>query len=74
MKKSEILFENLDKGGTVALLNRYFISIQQRSQWWDAFLDNHVLEGIKAWLEPLADASLPALDIQRAMFKTLSEV
>ncbi|KAJ3224717.1 Transcription factor iws1 [Clydaea vesicula] len=37
----------------------------------EQFLDNHLLEGMKAWLEPLPDASLPSLDIQRVMLSVL---
>ncbi|RKP26392.1 hypothetical protein SYNPS1DRAFT_27913, partial [Syncephalis pseudoplumigaleata] len=37
----------------------------------DAFMDANVLEAIRVWLEPLADRSLPPLDIQQAMFKIL---
>ncbi|KAI8825612.1 uncharacterized protein EV422DRAFT_563443 [Fimicolochytrium jonesii] len=43
----------------------------QRDQLQDQILDNHLLEGVRLWLEPLPDASLPALDIQRAMFDVL---
>ncbi|KAJ3167168.1 Transcription factor iws1 [Geranomyces variabilis] len=45
-----------------------------RQQNYDQYLENHILEGIKAWLEPLPDASLPSLDIQMAMFDVLSKM
>ncbi|KAJ3159096.1 Transcription factor iws1 [Geranomyces michiganensis] len=45
-----------------------------RQQNYDQYLENHILEGIKAWLEPLPDASLPSLDIQMAMFDVLGKM
>jgi hypothetical protein len=44
----------------------------QKTQFADQFLDNHLLEGIKTWLEPLPDGSLPSLDIQKVLVKALS--
>ena len=42
---------------------------------FEQFLDNNILEGIKAWLEPhLGDGSLPNLDIQRSMIRALMEM
>ncbi|OUM58504.1 hypothetical protein PIROE2DRAFT_47923, partial [Piromyces sp. E2] len=37
-------------------------------------LQNDILKGMKAWLEPLPDGSLPSLDIQRAMFDMLDKM
>ena len=34
-------------------------------------IDNNLLEGVKRWLEPLPDRSLPALNIQREFFSLL---
>jgi transcription factor SPN1 len=34
-------------------------------------MDNNLLEGVRRWLEPLPDRSLPALDIQREFFSLL---
>ncbi|KAJ3122564.1 Transcription factor iws1 [Nowakowskiella sp. JEL0407] len=45
-----------------------------KKQHWDAMLDNGILKTIKGWLEPLPDMSLPALDIQRVMMKTLGHL
>jgi transcription factor SPN1 len=44
----------------------------QKTQFADQFLDNNLLGGIKAWLEPLPDGSLPSLDIQKVLIKALS--
>lgn len=39
-----------------------------------AILDNNLLEGVKRWLEPLPDKSLPALNIQRQLFSVLEKI
>ncbi|KAH9838282.1 uncharacterized protein C8Q71DRAFT_750272 [Rhodofomes roseus] len=36
--------------------------------------DNNLLEGVRKWLEPLPDHSLPALDIQKEFFPTLKKL
>jgi transcription factor SPN1 len=37
-------------------------------------IDNNLLEGVKRWLEPLPDRSLPALNIQREFFQLLPKM
>lgn len=37
-------------------------------------IDNNLLEGVKRWLEPLPDRSLPALNIQREFFQLLPKL
>lgn len=37
-------------------------------------MDNNLLEGVKRWLEPLPDRSLPALNIQRQLFGVLESM
>jgi transcription factor SPN1 len=37
-------------------------------------IDNNLLEGVKRWLEPLPDRSLPALNIQREFFSILRKM
>ena len=44
-----------------------------KPHWFGALLDANILECIKFWLEPLADGSLPSLDIQKQMYKALEE-
>ncbi|KAJ3014967.1 UNVERIFIED_CONTAM: Transcription factor iws1, partial [Siphonaria sp. JEL0065] len=39
----------------------------------EQFLDNNILDGMKIWLEPLKDGSLPNLDVQMSMFNALSK-
>ncbi|KAI8922423.1 hypothetical protein DFJ77DRAFT_425495 [Powellomyces hirtus] len=46
----------------------------QREALHEQFLENHILEGIKLWLEPLPDAALPSLDIQTNMFQVLQKM
>ena len=37
-------------------------------------MDNNLLEGVRRWLEPLPDKSLPALDIQKEFFPALKKM
>lgn len=39
-----------------------------------SIVDNELLSAVKVWLEPLPDKSLPALDIQNALFDILIKV
>ncbi|KAJ3479528.1 hypothetical protein NLI96_g8997 [Meripilus lineatus] len=39
-----------------------------------SIIDNNLLEGVRRWLEPLPDKSLPALDIQKEFFPTLRKM
>ncbi|KAI8926194.1 hypothetical protein BC831DRAFT_457339 [Entophlyctis helioformis] len=50
------------------------MGLLSRVTWYSQFLENNILEGIKLWLEPLADGSLPSLDIQRNMMETLQKM
>jgi transcription factor SPN1 len=45
-----------------------------RSSLEQSIIDNNLLEGVKRWLEPLPDRSLPALNIQQEFFRTLPEM
>ncbi|KAI9092150.1 hypothetical protein DFS34DRAFT_311439 [Phlyctochytrium arcticum] len=45
-----------------------------REQLFDQWLENNVLEGMKLWLEPLPDASLPSMDIQVQLFGVLERM
>ncbi|WFD30537.1 Transcription factor iws1 [Malassezia sp. CBS 17886] len=47
------------------------VSTLQKSHLQQAILDNNLLEGVKRWLEPLPDKSLPALNIQKQLFAVL---
>ncbi|ORX45353.1 hypothetical protein BCR36DRAFT_372713 [Piromyces finnis] len=50
------------------------ISQLEKSHLHEQFLQNDILKGMKAWLEPLPDGSLPSLDIQKAMFNMLDKM
>ena len=39
-----------------------------------SIIDNNLLEGVRRWLEPLPDRSLPALDIQKEFFPILKKM
>ena len=52
----------------VAFLNR------NGNEMENAIADNNVLEGVRFFLEPLGDASLPAYNIQRELFAILSRL
>ncbi|KAJ1724030.1 Transcription factor iws1 [Coemansia erecta] len=45
-----------------------------KTQLYEAFLDNNIVESIRLWLEPLDDGSLPSLDIQNAMLGALKKL
>ncbi|WFD05537.1 Transcription factor iws1 [Malassezia vespertilionis] len=47
------------------------VSTLQKTHLQQAILDNNLLEGVKRWLEPLPDRSLPALNIQKQLFGVL---
>lgn len=46
----------------------------EKSHLHEQLLQNDILKGIKSWLEPLPDGSLPSLDIQRDMFEMLEKL
>ncbi|KAJ2787011.1 Transcription factor iws1 [Coemansia interrupta] len=45
-----------------------------KTQLYEAFLDNNIVDSIRLWLEPLDDGSLPSLDIQNAMLGALKRL
>ncbi|KAI7833843.1 hypothetical protein BX661DRAFT_177660 [Kickxella alabastrina] len=45
-----------------------------KTQLYEAFLDNNIVDSIRLWLEPLDDGSLPSLDIQNAMLDILKKL
>jgi len=67
---------NGNKQPAIAKLRLLPSVIQQleKSHLHEQFLQNDILKGMKAWLEPLPDGSLPSLDIQRAMFDMLDKM
>jgi transcription factor SPN1 len=45
-----------------------------RSSLAQSIIDNNLLEGVRRWLEPLPDRSLPALNIQQEFFPILRKM
>jgi transcription factor SPN1 len=45
-----------------------------RASLAQSIVDNNLLEGVKRWLDPLPDRSLPALNIQREFFPILRKM
>lgn len=50
------------------------VSTLQKTHLHQAIVDNNLLEGVKRWLEPLPDRSLPALNIQKQLFRVLENM
>lgn len=50
------------------------VSTLQKTHLQQAIMDNNLLEGVKRWLEPLPDRSLPALNIQKELFGVLENM
>ncbi|KLO17417.1 hypothetical protein SCHPADRAFT_900682 [Schizopora paradoxa] len=48
--------------------------VLQKSSLSQSILDNNLLDGVRRWLEPLPDRSLPALNIQSFFFEQLSKM
>ncbi|KAJ3252127.1 Transcription factor iws1 [Boothiomyces macroporosus] len=69
--------QELNKNGqpAIAKLKLLQSTMVQLSKvhWFQALLDQNVLECIKFWLEPLTDGSLPSLDIQLNMMNLLKK-
>lgn len=50
------------------------VEILQKNGYAQSIIDNNLLEGVRRWLEPLPDKSLPALNIQTAFFDILGKM
>lgn len=48
--------------------------IPHRQSLSQSIIDNNLLEGVRRWLEPLPDRSLPALNIQRDFFPIIRKM
>ncbi|CAO1620863.1 unnamed protein product [Parajaminaea phylloscopi] len=46
----------------------------QKQHWQQSIFDSNLLEAVRRFLEPLPDKSLPALNIQRELFKALEKL
>ncbi|KAI0043818.1 hypothetical protein FA95DRAFT_1583972 [Auriscalpium vulgare] len=47
------------------------MDVLRKGALWQSIVDNNLMEGVRRWLEPLPDRSLPALNIQRDFFDIL---
>ena len=45
-----------------------------RQGYAQSIIDNNLFDGVRRWLEPLPDKSLPALNIQHAFFEVMGKV
>ncbi len=57
----------------IALLSK-LTKVLHRSSLVQSIIDNNLLEGVRRWLEPLPDRSLPALNIQTFFFSQLTKM
>ena len=46
----------------------------KKANMLEPLLENNILESIRTWLEPLPDASLPNIAIQKGLFEVLERV
>ncbi|KAI0309781.1 hypothetical protein OF83DRAFT_1071501 [Amylostereum chailletii] len=47
------------------------MEVLRRGALWQSIVDNNLMEGVRRWLEPLPDRSLPALNIQKEFMDIL---
>ncbi|KIJ51089.1 hypothetical protein M422DRAFT_27156, partial [Sphaerobolus stellatus SS14] len=50
------------------------MEVLQKQGYLQSIIDNNLLDGVRRWLEPLPDKSLPALNIQNAFFDVLGKM
>ncbi|KAI0775172.1 hypothetical protein BD413DRAFT_611510 [Trametes elegans] len=50
------------------------MEVLRKTSLSQSITDNNLLEGVRRWLEPLPDRSLPALDIQKEFFPILKKM
>ncbi|KAI9061310.1 hypothetical protein FKP32DRAFT_1594613 [Trametes sanguinea] len=50
------------------------MEVLRKTSLAQSIIDNNLLEGVRRWLEPLPDRSLPALDIQKEFFPVLKKM
>ena len=68
------VFSCLSEATTLRFLLRYADCPSYRTALAQSIIDNNLLEGVRRWLEPLPDRSLPALDIQKEFFPILKKM
>ncbi|PWN44627.1 hypothetical protein IE81DRAFT_12780 [Ceraceosorus guamensis] len=50
------------------------VEVMQKQSLQQSMMDNNFLSGVRRWLEPLGDRSLPSLTIQNALFPLLEKL
>ncbi|KAL9931299.1 hypothetical protein V8E36_009809 [Tilletia maclaganii] len=67
---------NINKGLVIEKLKLLpkVLATLQKTHLQQAITDHNLLEGVRRWLEPLPDHSLPALNIQRSFFSVLEKM
>ncbi|KAK0560673.1 Transcription factor iws1 [Tilletia horrida] len=67
---------NLSKGLVIEKLKLLpkVMATLQKTHMQQAITDHNLLSGVRRWLEPLPDHSLPALNIQRSFFSVLEKM
>ncbi|KAG8944550.1 Transcription factor iws1 [Tulasnella sp. 419] len=67
---------NMEKRPATAKLRMLpeVMEVLQKQSLIQSIFDNNLLAGVKKWLEPLPDKSLPALNIQNAFFEVLQKM
>ncbi|KAK0519007.1 Transcription factor iws1 [Tilletia horrida] len=67
---------NLSKGLVIEKLKLLpkVMATLQKTHMQQAITDQNLLSGVRRWLEPLPDHSLPALNIQRSFFSVLEKM
>ncbi|KAF8583718.1 hypothetical protein K439DRAFT_1634130 [Ramaria rubella] len=50
------------------------MEILQKNGYAQSIIDNNLFDGVRRWLEPLPDKSLPALNIQHAFFDVMGKM
>ncbi|CAD6888286.1 unnamed protein product [Tilletia controversa] len=67
---------NISKGLVIEKLKLLpkVMATLQKTHLQQAITDHNLLEGVRRWLEPLPDHSLPALNIQRSFFSALEKM
>ncbi|KIL58755.1 hypothetical protein M378DRAFT_200399 [Amanita muscaria Koide BX008] len=67
--------ETLRKQAIDLLLRLYTYELfSHRASLAQSMIDNNLLDGVRRWLEPLPDRSLPALNIQRELFGVIRKM
>jgi len=59
---------------TLTLFGVFDLIYHYRQGYAQSIIDNNLLEGVRRWLEPLPDKSLPALNIQNAFFDIMGKM